>query len=114
LAARERRIQPALSFPPRIFNGKAIAARQWPLFVENGRHFPIFVLIAFSAFAQPTLISFSWSLRHPINLPPPGEIPGHSRATSDLQYDKGSAASAVRAKAGNAITPSESNATGNK
>ena len=79
--------------------------------MENGCHFPIFVLIAFSAFAQPTLISFSCSLRHPINLPPPGEIPRHSRATSDLQYDKGSAASAVRVNAGNAITPSESNAT---
>src|SRR6478672_8787165 len=76
----------------------------------NARHFPIFVFIAFSAFAQPTLISFSCSLRHPSSLPPPGEIPGHSRATSDLQYDRGSAALAVRVDPGRTTTLSESNA----
>jgi hypothetical protein len=73
---------------------------------ERSGHFPIFVLIAFSAFAQPTLTSFSCCLRHPINLPPPGEIPGHNLATSALQYAKGSAALADSA---DAMTASESN-----
>jgi hypothetical protein len=80
------------------------------VFPETGRHFPIFVLMAFNAFAQPTLISFSCSLRHPITLPPPGVTPGHNRATSDLQYARGSAALAVRVSPGSTITPSESNA----
>src|SRR5262249_32767367 len=48
-------------------------------------HFPIFVLTAFSSFAQPTLTSFSCCLRQPINLPPPGGMPLHSLATSSLQ-----------------------------
>src|SRR5262249_44670914 len=42
----------------------------------------------------------------PINLPPPGEMPGHSLATSALQYARGSAA---LAESGNAMTASESN-----
>src|SRR5262249_41976756 len=48
-------------------------------------NFPIFVLTAFSSFAQPTLTSFSCCLRQPINLPPPGGMPLHSLATSSLQ-----------------------------
>src|SRR5882762_8328040 len=47
-------------------------------------YFPIFVLTAFSAFAQPTLTSSICCLRHSISLPPPGVTPGHILSASAL------------------------------
>jgi hypothetical protein len=48
-------------------------------------YLPIFVLTAFSAFAQPTLTSSVCCLRHSISLPPPGVTPGHIFSASALQ-----------------------------
>jgi hypothetical protein len=53
-----------------------------------GCYLPIFYLIPFSVFAQPILTSSLCSFRHPINLPPPGVMPGHIRSASALQESR--------------------------
>jgi len=86
------------------FDRNALVAR-----AEWKGHVPFFVFSAFNAFAQPTLTSSLCSLRHAINLPPPGATPEHILSASALQRARGAAALAVWVDAGSEITASESN-----
>ena len=76
---------PAYGQPMIRFEVTRLAPRPSVFALFFGCYLPIFSLIPFSVFPQPILTSSLCSFRHPINLPPPGVMPGHIRSASALQ-----------------------------